>query len=311
MRLSDLSVGLGCAAVLAVTARAPYVSAQQIPVFRGGVDLVNMAATVTDKQGVPVADLTAEDFEVFEDGRRQSIGYFLAGEGGGDAAPKLHLGVLLDVSDSMAEDIGFARTASIKFLNTLTGAVDITLVDFDTEVRAARFTQADFPRLVERIRRQKVRGQTALYDAIGLYLDGAADQDGRKIMLVYTDGGDTRSTLRLSEVLDLLKASDVTVYAIGSLENQSPAARMPQQMILRQIADVTGGQAYFPGGIKELDTIYAEMRARIRAQYTFGYLSTNSKADGAWRKVDIKISRRNARNLRVRARSGYFAPLKR
>ena len=115
----------------------------------------------------------------------------------------MHLGLLLDVSESMGDDIGFTRTAAIKFLNTLTDAVDITVVDFDTQVRVGRYGQSDFARLVERIRQQKTQsGNTALYDAIGVYLDGAAGQNGRKIMLLYTDGGDTRSAMRFSELLD-------------------------------------------------------------------------------------------------------------
>ena len=210
----------------------------------------------------------------------------------------------------MAGEIGFARTAAIKFLNALEQAADMTVVDFDTEVRVARFTQGDFPRLVERIRQQKVSGLTALYDAIGVYLDGADGQDGRTIMLLYTDGGDTRSTLTLPELMELLKASDVTVYAIGSLAHQSLSGRLPQERVLRQIAEVTGGQAFFPTGVKELDKVYDQVLAEIRAQYTIGYLSTNGKADGAWRKVDVKLNRPGARGLRIRARKGYFAPYK-
>jgi len=125
----------------------------------------------------------------------------------------------------MGDDIRFTRTAAIKFLNTLTDAVDVTVVDFDTEVRAARYSQNEFARLIERIRQQKTTGLTALYDAIGVYLDGASSQTGRKIMLLYTDGGDTRSSLRMNELLDLLKASDVTVYVIGALDHQSSSAR--------------------------------------------------------------------------------------
>src|SRR6185503_21355658 len=99
--------------------------------------------------------------------------------------------------------------------------------------------------LIERIRQQKTDGNTALYDAIGVYLDGAAGQSGRKVMLLYTDGGDTRSALRFGELLDLLKASDATVYVVGQLEHQLQSGRGPQRQILRQIAEATGGQAFF------------------------------------------------------------------
>ena len=95
----------------------------------------------------------------------------------------------------------------------LTDAVDITVIDFDTEVRAARYSQAEFARLIERIRQKRVSGNTAIYDAVGVYLDGAAGQDGRKIMLLYTDGGDTGSSLPLHELIDLLKTSDAKARA--------------------------------------------------------------------------------------------------
>jgi VWFA-related protein len=105
--------------------------------------------------------------------------------------------------------------------------------------------------------------------------------------------------------MDLLKASDVTVYAIGELEHQSASAAMHQRMVLQQIAEVTGGQAFFPASVRELDGVYEKIVAQIHAQYTIGYLSTNEKTDGTWRKVDMKPLRKD---LRVRARKGYFAP---
>jgi Ca-activated chloride channel homolog len=305
--LAVIAVSALCAAA-AAQARLVAEQRQQEPMFRGGVDLVNMGITVTDKRGNLITDLKGDDFEIREDGRLQTIRYFSMGEATSGPSPELHLGVLLDVSGSMAEDIGFTRTAAIRFLNALVDAVDITLVDFDTEVRVARYGQRDFARLVERIRQQKLGVYTAMYDAIGVYLDGADGQEGRKIMVLYTDGGDTRSTMRFSEVVDLLRASDVTVYAIGALDHQSGAPRNAQRMILEQIADATGGQAYFPTSVKEVDKIYEHVVAEIRAQYAIGYVSTNGKTDGAWRKVDIKVTRPDAKDLKVRSRKGYFAP---
>jgi len=283
---------------------------QQVPVFRGGVDLVNVGVTVTDRKGNLVTDLTVDDFEIYEDGKKQTPRYFSAGLVSGPGDPPMHLGLLLDVSESMGEDIAFTKTAAVKFLNTLTEAADITFVDFDTEVRATRYSQADFARVIERIRQQKARGWTALYDAIGVYLDGADSQDGRKVMLLYTDGGDTRSSMSFPNLIDLLKASDVTVYAIGALEHQSASTKNEQRMLLQQIADVTGGQAFFPLSIKELDRMYEKVAAEIRAQYTLGYVSTNPKMDGAWRKLEIRVARKDGRDYRVRSRRGYFGPAK-
>ncbi|HEX7136364.1 MAG TPA: VWA domain-containing protein, partial [Vicinamibacterales bacterium] len=211
-------LALGCAAAL-MPAHS-RVRAAQPPTFKAGIDLVNVAVTVTDRKGALVGDLTADDFEILEDGQKQAITYFAVGDPAEGPGPAMHLGLLLDVSDSMEEDLPFTKTAAVKFLNALTDAVDVTVVDFDSEVRVARFSQAEFARLIERIRQKKVSGDTAIYDAVGVYLDGASGQRGRKIMLLYTDGGDTRSSMPLNELMELLKASDATVYVIGALEHQ-------------------------------------------------------------------------------------------
>jgi VWFA-related protein len=286
------------------------VTAQEPTTFRAGIDLVNIGVTVTDAKGNLVTGLTADDFVVTEDGRPQTVHYFSGGDRSGAPASEMHLGLLLDVSESMGVDLAFTKTAAIKFLNTLTDADDITVVDFDTQVRVGRYGQSDFPRLIERIRQQKARGNTALYDAIGMYLDGAHGQTGRKIMLLYTDGGDTRSAIRFGELLNLLKASDVTVYVIGMLEHQTQASKIAQRPILQQMAEATGGQAFFPLAVKNLDAVYEKVLAEIRAQYTVGYVSTNDRADGTWRRVDLKVNRKEGRDYRVRARKGYYALFK-
>lgn len=282
------------------------------PVFRAGIDLVHFAIVVQDRKGNHVKDLTVDDFEVYEEGRKQTIRYFARGVGVDESALPLHLGLLFDTSGSMEKDLDFSRSAAIKFLNAIPQAGDMTLVDFDTEVRVARFSQDSFPRLVERIRGRKPDGWTALYDALGVYLDGAADQDGQKILVLYTDGGDTRSNLSFGDAMDLVRASDVTVYVIGFLQNQPSASRMDQRMRLQQIAEQTGGQAFFPMLIKEVDGVYDGIVAEIGARYSLGYSSTNEKTDGAWRNVEIRIKelRPELKGLRIRTRKGYFAPYK-
>jgi Ca-activated chloride channel homolog len=278
--------------------------------FRSRIDLVNVGVTILDKKGSYITDLAQADFEIYEDGKKQEIKYFARGDDEKASAVELHLGALFDTSGSMGEDLKLARTAAIKFLNTLPNAADITLVDFDTEVRVARYGQDDFPRLVERIRNRDADGWTALYDALGVYLDGAQNQDGRKILVVYTDGGDTRSHITFSDVLTLLKVSDVTVYAIGLLEHQSSSSKMDQRMKLQSITETTGGQAFFPTSEKELDKMYDKVVEEMKAQYSLGYVSTNTKMDGSWRKVDIKFTRPDLKGTKLRTRKGYFAPYK-
>ena len=274
--------------------------AQQV--FRSGVDLTTFAITVTDRKGNIVTDLTRDDFEVFEDGKKQAAEYFAHGDG--DAAPPMHVGLMIDASGSRQNDIKLAQGAAIKFLNLLPAAEDITLVDFDTQVRITRYPQRDFARLIERIRQRKADGWTALYDALGTYLDGADSQNGRKVLVMYTDGGDSRSALTLPETLTLLKASNVTVYAIGLVENTG-SARAQMQMTLRQLTEATGGQAFFPMAMKDVESAYDKVLAEIKGQYHLGYHSTNPARDGAWRKVEIRVNRPD---VRIRSRKGYFGP---
>lgn len=280
--------------------------------FRSEVDLVHFSVVVTDRQGIPITGLRPEDFSVTERGKAQTIKFFAAGAGGAEGpgtAPPLHIGFLLDTSGSMEEDIRDVRTAAIKFLDSLEKAVDITLVDFDTQVRVARFGAAEYPRLIERIRGRKPDGYTALYDALGVYLDGASNQTGQKVLVMYTDGGDTRSALHQGDVIELLRASDVTVYAVGYLEHQGSAATAQRQQ-LERFAALTGGQALFPVNLKEVDKLYDRIRREIEARYSLGYTSTDERADGAWRKVEIKLTRPDLKGARIRTREGYYANLK-
>lgn len=281
--------------------------------FRAGVDLVHFSVVVTDKQGSPITGLKVDDFEVIEEGKPQSVTYFAEGfpEPGdlGRVLP-LHLGLALDTSGSMEADINDVRTGMIKFVNANEHAVDTTLVDFDTEVRLARYGGSDYARLIERIRMRKPDGWTAFYDAVGVYLNGAAEQDGEKILVIYTDGGDTRSSLTFRDLLDLLKASDVTTYVIGYLEHQPQSARNEQRMQLQRMAELTGGDAFFPGSIKELEKIYGKIEKNIAARYSLGYMSTDTRMNGTWRKVQIRLKRADLKGAKLRTREGYYAPYK-
>jgi Ca-activated chloride channel family protein len=287
---------------LVLAASLTALAAPGQPTFRAGVDLVAFGVTVVDRKGQLVTDLTRADFEIVEDGTPQTVSHFTRGLGDGEG-PTTHLGLMLDTSASMERDLKLARSAAIRFLNMVPEAEDITLVDFDTEVRITRYPQSDFARLVERIRMRKPEGWTALYDALGVYLDGASRQHGRTILVMYTDGADSRSQLSFGDLLDLLKASHVTVYAVGLVE-RTGRMRSEVTMRLRQIVDATGGQAFFPSSLDDLDTSYEQVLAEMNARYQLGYTSSNTALDGTWRDVQIRVLRPD---LKLRTRKGYFA----
>jgi Ca-activated chloride channel family protein len=286
------------------------VAAAQPRVFRSGVDLVYFNVAVLDNKGKLVDGLKADDFEVLEDGKPQRISYFFSGLEKAEARPPLHLGLLFDTSESMVEDLRFAQTAAVKFLNGLEEAADITLVDFDTEVRVVRYNQSEFARVIERIRNTKPKGWTALHDALAIYLNGVQEQDGEKVLVVYTDGGDNRSSSSYADVLDMLKASDVTVYSVGLLEHQGSGS-LEQRSHLEQISALTGGLALFPLSQNQLDDMYGRILNEIRTRYSIGYISTNARTDGRWRKVEFTVKRPGIKGIRVRSRSGYFGPYRR
>jgi Ca-activated chloride channel family protein len=125
-------------------------------------------------------------------------------------------------------------------------------------------------------------------------------------MLLYTDGGDTRSSLGRGELMNLLKASDVTIYAIGAVSRRASPLRTDSQL-LREIASVTGGQAFFPSSLKELDGVYAQIAGEVSGQYTLGYSPSNRAYDGTWRKIQVRLTAAHRKDLRLRTRPGYFA----
>jgi len=275
--------------------------------YKTGIVVAGFTVTVLNRAGEPVRDLKAEDFDVQEDGVTQTVSYFSAG--GGDEAVPLHIGLLFDTSESMDRDMPFSRNAAIRFLNTFPKAADFTFVGFAEEVRAARYSQSEFPRLVERIRNSKAKGRTALYDAVTVHLGSAFEQAGRKVLVLYTDGGDTSSSRTWDQTVRLLRTSDVTVYPIGFLASRG-SARLMQQSQLMEMARLTGGRAVFPGNMKELEPMYSEIAAEIHAQYVLGYVPANAARDGKWRKVEIRLKRPSSERLQLRTRQGYFAPIK-
>jgi VWFA-related protein len=282
--------------------------AQDGPAYRTGVDLVDVGVVVTDKQGHFVTGLKAEDFRITEDGTPQVVQYLASGDAT-VAGPDLHVGLVLDMSGSMGESLTSMKAAAVKFVKAVEAA-DTTIVDFDAEVRLARYQPDQLLQLITRIRQTRAAGATALYDAVGVYLAAAADQAGRKVMILHTDGGDNESAMDFAELVDLLKASDVTVYVIGAVKPGPTDGWSRSLRTLTEIAEVTGGEALFAQTAEEVDAAYQTVLARARAQYTLGYVSTNDRGDGGWRKIKVTVAATDGHQYHVRGRTGYFAALR-
>jgi Ca-activated chloride channel homolog len=296
--------------VLCLTALLGTAMPARGQVFRAAIDTVSVGVTVVDRKGALVTGLTPEDFALFEEGTQQEIRLFAGGDTAPADKPPLHIGLLFDTSGSMDSELARARTAAIRFCNVLSHAEDITLVDFDNEVRVTRFTQDDFPRFVERLRGRKPDGWTALYDALGVYLDGTAFQDGEKVVVVYTDGFDTRSVMTFTDAVSSLKASDVTVYVVGFLRGGSSTAALHARSRLTQLAEATGGVAFFPSTQADVDQAYTQVLEEVNARYLLGYVSSNPNNDGRWRTVDVRLLRPDLKSAKIRARKGYYSVLR-
>jgi VWFA-related protein len=305
--------------------------------FKTAVDLVVVTATVTDRSGRFVSGLRAEDFSVYEDGKPQAISQFDA-----ERVP-VSLGIVLDTSGSMAgEKIAAAHEALSRFVELLGPRDEMFLYRFDSEPRLVQGWTEDRDALVRRLGSVRPNGGTALYDAVAEGVPLAAQGAKRKkALVVISDGNDTDSRTSLSDVRQLIRESEVLVYAIGldgTADRTSggfqwprpyprpipggpifiPAPRRPPSQpqgrrgvadepvnaaALRSMTDDSGGRTEIVGSSRDLEPATAGIADELSKQYFLGYVSTLPK-DGRWHQIDVRL-RRGA--YTVRARKGYLA----
>ena len=274
----------------------------ELPVIRAGIDLVHFDVLVTDKRGTLVDGLTADDFEVIENGTRQTLSIFAAGNR--EALPDLHLGILIDVSGSMGP-LDDVRYITLEVLNRLPEAAGYTLIVVGNDARVTRFARADFSTLIERVRRLNRRGSesTALWDGFQRYLRDIGEEPGRHALVVFTDGRDTASTATFEHVRRAFRGSAVTVFSVDFGEARGSA----HELQLRQISEETGGVMMFAYTRDQMDEVYRRIVREVRSQYGLGYVSTDPRQDGRWRDVKIRLVRPEHKDLRIRSRDGYYA----
>ena len=199
------------------------------PVFSAGTDIVNVTLTVRDGQGHLISDLTREDFAVQEDGRLQAVQVFArAVQPGHDETLALNLGLLLDTSESMLKMLKLSQQAAVRFLQSIPRARDLITIFFDEDIRLSRYDSENQQGLIQRIETIKGGGWTALYDAIAVYLVRVQDSSGRKVLVLFTDGEDSRSAIPLGDLIQTIRSSAVTIYPIGIMGDQ---VVLPSQML--------------------------------------------------------------------------------
>ena len=282
---------------------------EQTPVFGVDLNVVNLTASVEDRKGNLVTNLTAKDFTVKEDGRKQSVQVFArAHEPGQDELMALDLGLLMDTSESMLEELKLSQHAAVRFLDSIPRARELVTIFFDEEIRLSRYNSENQQGLFDRIHGARGGGNTALYDAIAVYLSRIQDSPGRKTLVLFSDGEDSTSSLNLGDVTALLRASPVTVYAIAFSRGlgASSRRRLMAKTVLRHLTSTTGGQVFSVTGWRDLGAIYQRILDDLGGQYVLGYVPSNQRRDGRYRKIEVKVK---GRGLKVRHREGYYAPL--
>jgi Ca-activated chloride channel homolog len=290
-------------------------ASQAPPVFEVGLEMTNITVTVRDARGNLVSDLSAEDFVVREDGRLQQVQVFGAAAGqahAGENGPRtaelaLNLGMLFDTSESMRQELRLSQESAIRFLEAIPRAKDLLLVFFDRDIRISRYDSENQQGIFERILETQGGGFTALYDAIAVYLSRIWDSPGRKVLVLFSDGVDTTSSIGEMEVLRMIRSSSVTVYPVafkGELPKENRASRKASEF-LADLATTSGGRVFEPRASKELAAIYQSILDELGSQYVLGYVSDNAAHDGRFRKVSVELKRPG---LRVRCRPGYDAP---
>ena len=277
--------------------------------FRSAVDVVSLNVTVTDGSLRYVTDLGQRDFEIFEDGRKQKLTFFQK------TGLPLALVLLLDTSNSMQENLPVAQDAAVGFARELGPADLASVIGFSTTVHVLQDFTNDRTAIERAIRHTQADGSTALYNAVYIALRELSKtprgprgaEPRRQAIVLLSDGDDTSSLVCLDEVLDLAARDDTTIYAIGLGVRSSPAARnhSDAQFALRRLAERTGGRTFFPQMASDLAGVYGEIKAELSSQYSLAYESNNTRRDGQFRHVAVRVERTGAV---ARTRPGYYAP---
>ena len=300
------------AAASSAAAQAPSPRPAQTPrplTFGVGIDVINLNVAVTDARSRYVTDLIDGDFAIFEDGIRQELSLFTH-----EDLP-LSVVLMIDTSASMEEKLGVAQTAAIRFVKTLEPRDVAQVVQFNDRTATLQDFTADQAALEAAIQRTAASGPTAMHNALYIALKGLGRQKKagelrRRAIVLLSDGEDTASLVKDEQVLELARASEVSIYAISLRRDRAMdrerLAFSQAQHILTALTRETGGQVFFPNSLSELDSVYARVAEELRSQYSIGYVSSNKRKDGKWRRIVVRTPSRD--ELQIRHKLGYYAP---
>jgi Ca-activated chloride channel homolog len=281
-------------------------SPQQPLSLKVDVNLVLAPVTVIDGQGRFIVGLEHDNFQLWEDKVEQKILNVSAED------TPISVGVILDMSGSMKDKLGIARDAAATFLRTVLNKDDeFFLISFADRPQVSVDFTTEISRISGSLLAMDAKGSTALYDAVyaGLHKLGDA-ANGRKVLLLITDGEDNRSRYTFSNIREYVKEQDIQIYAIGIGDPANPqfGAEGAGRDRIQELTELTGGRSFFLNSVSELGDACFKIGIEIKNQYVIAYRSTNTMPDGKWRKLRVSAHLKGTRDLHVRARPGYYGP---
>ncbi len=269
------------------------------PRFKAVVETVVVRVTVTDPLNRYVVGLEKDHFKLFENKVEQSLTHF------SNDKSALSVGIILDISGSMGDNMLSARNSVVRFLEQGDTQDEYFLIGFNHQTELL----ADFTARSENIQNEisvtGASGRTALYDALYLGLEKMRDaKHDKKALIIITDGEDNSSRYTFSEVKEFAKESDAQIYVIGEKGDIGYG-----RGIITEVVRLSGGRAFFPNSFKQLDYYCDLIHTELRNQYVLGYSSSDKSNDGKWRKIKVRLEPpEGLPKLSVRAKEGYFAP---
>jgi Ca-activated chloride channel homolog len=273
--------------------------------LRVNVDLVLIPVTVADAMNRPVLELSKRDFGLYDSGKRQDIKYFFA-----QAAP-ISIGLILDFSQSMENKIEREREAVVQFFNNANPEDDYFAVAVSSKPQLIGDTTDSLDDLQSSIEVRPPQGSTALLDSIALGLRRMRSaRYQRRALLIISDGGDNSSRYTLRAIKNLVRESDVDVYAIGLFDTAvfKTYEELMGKRWLREITDTTAGRTVTVDSVNKLPEAAAEISRELRQQYVLGYSPTDAAANGQWHKVKVQVSSSTPEHpLTPLYKKGYYA----
>jgi Ca-activated chloride channel family protein len=272
------------------------------------VNLALVNVTVTDPLNRLVTGLEKENFRVYEDGVEQEIVTMSS-----EDVP-VSIGLIFDMSGSMSDKVEKARQAAVEFMRTANPLDQFFLVSFNDRAELTSGFTSSVEELQSRMMFTAARGRTALLDAVYLGLSqmrGA--HNGKRALLIISDGGDNHSRYNENDVKSFLKEADCQLYAIGIYDPIGVRSRTSEELngpsLLMEMTEMTGGRVFPVGNISELPDIAAKIGMELRNQYVLGYKPSNGQRNGIWRKIKVKLKPpKGLPPLNVYAKTGYYAP---